>query len=59
MVGNIGGFERSIRIAAAVLLLTIVFVAHSSWRWVGLIGVLPLAIGLLGWCPLYAWLTQD
>ena len=59
MVSNIGAVERTIRIAGGLTLLSLIFLLHSNLRWVGVIGVLPLFTGLLGWCPLYAWLTQD
>jgi hypothetical protein len=59
VIANVGAIERSIRILIGVLLLSVIFVAGGSWRWVGVIGLLPLATGLIGWCPLYAWLAQD
>lgn len=59
MVANMGPIDRSIRMAGGLALLSLVFLAHGYLRWLGLIGVLPLASGLLAWCPIYAWLTQD
>jgi Protein of unknown function (DUF2892) len=59
MIANIGPIDRSIRIAVGVGLLSLIFLLHGSLRWTGLIGVWPLLSGLLGWCPIYAWLTQD
>ena len=59
MFANIGPIDRSIRIAVGLALLSLTFLLHSNLRWAGLIGVLPLVSGLLGWCPIYAWLTQD
>jgi len=59
MVANTGRIDRSIRIALGIVLLSIVLLATGYWRWVGLLGVLPLASGLIGWCPFYAWFTQD
>jgi len=41
------------------VLLSVVLLATGYWRWIGLLGALPLASGLVGWCPFYAWLTQD
>jgi len=59
MRGNIGPVDRSIRVAVGVALLSVIVLSPSHFRWIGLIGVLPLLSGLAGWCPVYAWLTQD
>lgn len=59
MAPNIGPIDRSIRVAVGVGLLSLILLLHTNLRWVGLIGVLPLLSGLAGWCPIYAWLTQD
>ena len=59
MVANIGRIDRCIRIALGIVLLSVVLLATGHWRWIGLLGALPLASGLVGWCPFYAWLTQD
>jgi len=37
-----------------VALLALVFVLEGSARWLGLIGILPLATGLFRFCPAYA-----
>ena len=55
MKANVGGVDRMLRIAAGVILLALVFVlktGDSLWLW-GLIGIVPLATGLMKWCPLY------
>ncbi len=44
--------ERVIRVALGVGLLSLVFVGpQTPW---GLIGIVPLATGLLGTCPIYS-----
>jgi hypothetical protein len=54
---NEGAIDRVIRVALGFTLLTLVFVGpRTAWGWVGL---LPLATGLIGWCPLYAVLGID
>lgn len=46
--------ERVLRVALGVGLLTLVFVGpETAWGWLGLI---PLATGLLGTCPIYTML---
>lgn len=59
MTGNIVSLERLIRIVAGVALLGAVFFIPGNWRWAGLIGLVPLATGLIGWCPIYALLARD
>jgi hypothetical protein len=54
MKANVGGIDRPLRIAVGILLLALVFVLEGNARWVGLIGLLPLATGLFRFCPAYA-----
>ena len=53
MAQNVGGIDRILRILVG--LAAIAFALLSShelavWGW---IGVVPLATGLIGWCPVY------
>jgi hypothetical protein len=54
MKTNIGDIERIVRIAAGVILVGLA--ATGTVGWWGWLGVVPLATGLLGWCPPYAML---
>ena len=48
---NEGTADRIIRVVIGLGLLSIVFVGpQTPWGW---IGVVPLATGVLGFCPLY------
>ena len=49
---NIHPVERAIRVIVGLVLLALVFVGPKS-LW-GLIGLIPLLTGLLGWCPPYS-----
>lgn len=51
MAKNVGGIDRSVRIIAGLVLIGIALAGVSPWGWVG---VVPLATGLIGWCPPYA-----
>ncbi len=52
MSKNVGGIDRIIRIAAGLgLIAAAVTGAVGPW---GYIGIVPLATGLMGWCPPYA-----
>jgi Inner membrane protein YgaP-like, transmembrane domain len=54
MKQNVGKAERGIRIVVGLILISLVFVGpQSAWGWIGLV---PLATGLMGWCPPYALL---
>ena len=54
MKKNIGGAERIIRIVAGIAILSLAFVGpKSAWAY---LGIVPLATGLMGWCPPYALL---
>jgi hypothetical protein len=53
MKRNVGTADRVIRIAAGVVLLSLVFIVESNARWWGLVGLVPLATGLSGWCLMY------
>ena len=44
--------ERGIRIVAGLILTSLAFVGPAN-LWF-LLGLIPLATGLVGWCPAYA-----
>ena len=52
MKRNEGTLDRALRVVLGLVLVSLVFVGpQTAWGWVGLI---PLATGLVGYCPLYA-----
>ncbi len=51
---NIGTTERWARTVAGLILLSLIYFIDSDWRWVGLIGIVPLTTAAIGWCPMYA-----
>jgi len=51
---NEGTLDRVVRVVLGLALLALVFVGPKSW-W-GLIGLVPLVTGLVGYCPLYGLL---
>ena len=53
MEANVGGIDRTIRIVLGIVLLSLFFVLEGNTRWWGLVGIVPLATGLLRWCPAY------
>lgn len=53
---NVGGVDKVIRIMVGVAVLSLFFLLQGDARWLGLVGVVPLATGLVGYCPLYSLL---
>ena len=51
---NEGTMDRVIRTALGLGLLSLVVVGPQSW-W-GMIGIIPLLTGVVGYCPLYGML---
>ena len=56
MKANIGSFDGAIRFVAGIIIL------HFGLRdigWWGLLGLIPIAMTVTNWCPLYALLHID
>ncbi len=53
---NVGSVERVIRVVIGLALLSVVVLVEGNARYWGLIGLVPLATGAVGWCPPYALL---
>ncbi len=52
MTKNVGGVDRTLRIVAGLALIAAA-ATGTIGVW-GYIGLVPLATGLMGWCPPYA-----
>lgn len=51
MKSNSGGMDRILRIVVGLVLIGLTLAGNIGvWGW---IGIVPLATGALGWCPLY------
>jgi hypothetical protein len=51
MQKNTGTLDRTLRIVAGLALIALAGTGTiGAWGWIGLV---PLATGLLGWCPAY------
>ena len=50
MKANVGGTDRILRIAAGAALIGWALMGGPVWAWVG---VIPLATGLIKFCPFY------
>lgn len=50
MTKNVGNLDRAIRIIVGFLILGLGFFYESWW---GVIGIIPIITGAMGWCPAY------
>ena len=50
MKANVGGIDRIFRIVAGLALIAWALLGGPLWAWVG---VVPLATGLINFCPVY------
>ena len=53
---NVGGFDRILRIVVGLALVVWFFMDQGTgfWHWAKLIGIVPLATGVMSSCPLYS-----
>ncbi|HRP96973.1 MAG TPA: DUF2892 domain-containing protein [Rhodocyclaceae bacterium] len=52
MKTNVGSIDKIVRIVAGLVLLALAVMGIGTpWTW---IGIVPLATGLMGWCPAYS-----
>lgn len=52
---NEGTVDRALRIIVGLALIAGFFLnSGGAWSWLYLLGIIPLATGVLGWCGLYS-----
>ena len=51
MKTNEAGWDRMVRVIAGLVLIGLA--ATQTVGWWGWLGIIPLATGAIGWCPLY------
>ncbi len=52
---NVGGLDRIARVVVGLALLAAFFIGpQGSYSWLFLLGIVPLATGLLSTCPMYS-----
>lgn len=56
MYCNVGSFDRKVRIALGLLIIALGLYLQNFWF---LLGWIPLATGLMDFCPIYALLGID
>lgn len=50
MCKNVGGIDKTLRIILGIIIIALGVINGSL---LGLIGLIPLLTGVIGWCPLY------
>ncbi|CAE09894.1 DUF2892 domain-containing protein [Wolinella succinogenes] len=53
---NVGKVDKMLRIGVGVVILLAGVLAQSWW---GLVGIVPLLTGLVGYCPLYSLINLN
>jgi Protein of unknown function (DUF2892) len=53
---NVGTIERVMRLIVGILILGLYGALEPPWKYLTLVGLIPLASALTGFCPLYAML---
>ncbi|MCA0906469.1 DUF2892 domain-containing protein [Ruegeria marisrubri] len=51
MTKNMGGLDKTLRIAIGAALILGALLGYGTWMW---IGIVPLVTGLLNSCPIYS-----
>ena len=54
MTRNTPNLERIVRLIAGVMILGLYGALEPPWKYLTLLGLLPLGSALTGFCPLYA-----
>lgn len=54
MKANVGSVDRVLRVILGLALLSMLGWAPEPWKYVGLIGLVPLGTALVSFCPVYA-----
>ena len=54
MKANVGSTDRIIRIIIGIAMLVYAWTGQGQLRWLGWLGLVPIATALFSFCPLYA-----
>jgi hypothetical protein len=53
MMKNLGSWDRVARILLGLAILSLLLTDLADLRWLGVLGLIPIATALIGWCPAY------
>ena len=53
MTKNMHGWDRALRLVVGVAALSFYGALDAPWRYLTILGLIPIGTALIGWCPLY------
>lgn len=53
MANNVGTIDKVVRVVIGIVLLSLLFFLNGNIRFIGLIGIIPIAVAIFGYCPFY------
>ncbi len=53
MTSNVGGIDRILRIVVGLALIAFALFSNHQYAVWGWVGIVPLATGIIRWCPAY------
>lgn len=53
MTANVGGVDRVLRIIVGIALIAVALFSQHEYAVWGWVGIVPLATGIIRWCPAY------
>ncbi len=56
MKTNIGSFDKTVRIVAGLILVSMFYWVDGSLKYFGIVGLVLLITSFVGFCPLYSFL---
>jgi hypothetical protein len=59
MTRNVGTLERIARLIVGMMILGLYGALEPPWKYITLVGLLPVGSALTGFCPLYAALGWE
>lgn len=54
MENNVGSADKIVRWIIGLFLISMIFWIPGPWRWIGLIGFIPILTASMNFCPLYS-----
>lgn len=54
MTRNVGVFDRAVRLVLGILILGLYGALDAPWKFVALLGLIPIGTALTGNCPMYS-----
>lgn len=58
MTRNMSNLERAVRLVIGVMILGLYGAVDPPWKYLTLLGLIPLGTALTGYCPLYAMIGR-